>query len=919
MRKGSTDGRSPLAMMSPVSTHGEQGPLGSGGSTPVQGAPQAPSMTPITLGKPSLQAIATVVNNVKAELHFTRLQQQDEFAPPSNLTALQKLRERKKALAKNELECSRRGVQSCFGLSQILHPPADSNYVSQIRDNTELEAFKTQADVMNNRIQNMEAQMKEMQDNQGQKLKEMLEKELKGIREEQQKAHEEWNGIRGTQLSIASKQHEKMPAADFSKDIKSLWDCSHRIDKSIGGLISRIHSLETLSDRIEVANDNLRGDLAKTDKHERETYKLATEARQKVDDFKEKSVGFERRITKLEADLDVKDHGVFDRLKKTEGLFHRMKDVEELKKKIDTFTAQITACQSTITKLQSTINELGPTVIDLGSRVATIESSKTEIRSPVPNIANEAQEAALAAVQNGQSNLERELSSIKQQLQSLNSADIKREAAKKSQAETLGEISRTMQSLTTRLSTLEKVAGERNIQVVEKGEEVEKTISGLEARINELGKSSDRNFEHITDEQHNLKTDLDGTRNLIVQQVADFMKTILNPHIATNNERLEGMDKQLSNHVAEIAQLKQCAASNAQLSACPRVIDQSPNFRTDLDSFGTQPQNQSNSVMNATRPFISMEDLNKLRGELQNLQQFVGQESDARQKAIQGLEQQLKNVQDITAHSIQSLEARYENIQTDQLYQQIVNEIQRMYPDAPAFLQQLGIVQNRVNSLINDSMSMQHILRDARQKGETAIAQTSRAETTTNQISESVARLQGSFADLEQSFLQLNQQVYPSEQLNTVQEHIAKLESKCSELQKVNEDIIRGHNTLQEVAVAIQRKQTDFDKTLTKCDEEGIGWKRAEEKLTKSFAALDEDVKKIQETLSSVESVSSRFQFAQHDLARVIVHIKDIESNIRAQFPKWKLKSLDFPFQGEEERRSEESPIRDQGQRRRRF
>jgi chromosome segregation ATPase len=86
-----------------------------------------------------------------------------------------------------------------------------------------------------------------------------------------------------------------------------------------------------------------------------------------------------------------------------------------------------------------------------------------------------------------------------------------------------------------------------------------------------------------------------------------------------------------------------------------------------------------------------------LSAEVQKMRQEVNNKiSTSDTEAIQKLHGQL----DIIKHAYQSLEHRYENINTAELHGMMVQQLQQMYPSAPAFLDQLRVNQAQVQDLV---------------------------------------------------------------------------------------------------------------------------------------------------------------------------------------------------------------------------
>ncbi|KAF2785707.1 hypothetical protein K505DRAFT_380724 [Melanomma pulvis-pyrius CBS 109.77] len=102
------------------------------------------------------------------------------------------------------------------------------------------------------------------------------------------------------------------------------------------------------------------------------------------------------------------------------------------------------------------------------------------------------------------------------------------------------------------------------------------------------------------------------------------------------------------------------------------------------------PSSHSNSRVNSPQPSVT--DIKDLSAEIDGLRDelrtktslFVG---------VQGLFGHFA----IIKRAVQSLEHRYENINTADLHAQMVNQLQKMYPNAPAFLEQLKGMQDLVN------------------------------------------------------------------------------------------------------------------------------------------------------------------------------------------------------------------------------
>ncbi|KAF2182727.1 hypothetical protein K469DRAFT_219064 [Zopfia rhizophila CBS 207.26] len=176
-RNGSIDGKSPLnTVMSPMSMHGEAGHSGSGRSTPIQVAPPAPSMTPITSGTSTavgatgskelagagLQQLLTVASAaIACQAHknaaddANRIEQQGDHSNLENFTSLKAFKESRVLAAKRKSEVEQKKAQTAMSNAQAIKPssnldrtgavdagPAEVNERAQRQETAEIKALR---------------------------------------------------------------------------------------------------------------------------------------------------------------------------------------------------------------------------------------------------------------------------------------------------------------------------------------------------------------------------------------------------------------------------------------------------------------------------------------------------------------------------------------------------------------------------------------------------------------------------------------------------------------------------------------------------------------------------------------------------------------------------------------------------------
>ncbi|KAF2736821.1 hypothetical protein EJ04DRAFT_510728 [Polyplosphaeria fusca] len=189
------------------------------------------------------------------------------------------------------------------------------------------------------------------------------------------------------------------------------------------------------------------------------------------------------------------------------------------------------------------------------------------------------------------------------------------------------------------------------------------------------------------------------------QSIADISQTLLDPilgtlqdefvlkdgfesHITTFNSKLEShartlktLEDKVSQQPSDLVQMKQdlCRIQDSVQALEKKKTDQrATNIDTSASHSNASHSNASHS--NASQDQVT----NKIAQTVAALEVRVSNNED---------------LQNVFMAGFQNLEHRYNNLQTSELYQAIVHEIQRMYPDAPGFLHQLGQVQGQVMAL----------------------------------------------------------------------------------------------------------------------------------------------------------------------------------------------------------------------------
>ncbi|ORY01514.1 hypothetical protein BCR34DRAFT_92770 [Clohesyomyces aquaticus] len=693
MRKGSIDGRSPLSRaMSPASAQGEFGyGSGSGRSTPVQMAPTAPSMTRAVPERGD----AAPAPSLAQDGRFVR---QAQDAGITGMASLQAMRNRKR-------------------LSSSL-APRDLN--SAAIDQQVQDALQRQLkDVLENAVKPMlHMEIKAAQDEAREAAKSDFDRQLEEHKNATSRLLSELQA--SFETSKLSMETGLKSLSDFKKQVETA-----NVSAEIGALSERIEKVETVPAHIRRVEKSV-SDLIKScdKKHAGQDTKIAT--------LSEKDRDTQRDSKDLVKKLEGRG-GLEESKKKTDQISDIRSDVTDLKKKItklekDNGDFEVDIIRVASGLIQQTEDGRQSEANEILSRLEALET--TDIRGEAVKIFEEELHAKLEA------SITKQLETVEQSL---------KDNSERAGSETRGIrgglshlVTRT--DLSTEMEAMRKTLDDRLVtrtymEMMRKAleERVDKletrsstntprtrssvnsappneellglkeTTAGHDNRLRETDEKLDSILQTTTEHGNRLH-EVEENLERILPMVKDIIKGYLSARFkefgANNEQRLKQVDERLDSHDVEISQLKQArpqalgTSSGSRISSPQASVSMLENnrLRSDLDALNQEVHNIGQG---------RNEDINSLgeiHGLVMNLSATVHSHTTT-MNSHSGAINSFNGRYDILNRAIQDLTARYENISTDYMSQQMVHVIQQMYPDAPGFLQKLGIIQTEIKNL----------------------------------------------------------------------------------------------------------------------------------------------------------------------------------------------------------------------------
>lgn len=649
--------------MSPLSVmHGDAGNSGSGGSTPLQVAPPAPSMFPISPNpacasngsKFSLQALANIVQLANAETHSVRLTQQEPAEPSESgtIASLRKIKARKQAIARSELDASKKRVGSVLA-SQLLRAanpdkasadtagknedgPSSNQGAKLIALQIEVTNLKNERETMLSRITQLER--------------------FKDLSTEVQT----WPG-RLQQLETVSERRKQLEALpDRVTELQNTLDGLHKWKQSHSNPLTP----EQLQNSITA---------------------LKTELQTQIKEFAKKSIPAASvlgDVKDLGKQLDDLSHSIRDVASKETSTYDKIKEriepeAEKLKKRVDDIDWDL---EKLIGPLYSEHKRTGLTVLE---RLTTLSTSVGDLAQQMKQI-----ETSMQQVSKNNDNLGTRLSQVESRLseaeplaamvEELNANVGKDGVHDKKLIEFDGRLQR-IQALIPEINRITEKTGEKS----QLGDLVYASDPDLKNQFGDMV----QDMNAIGDDLERLERklfQLEGTVQTVQTEIPELFMSEIDPiklgarqDRQRMQEQVDALKRQSIEHRSRV-NTPQPALTAAERQQLVHLAAESKTFQE------------------------ASADIQKWRGgadnkllELDVLITGLGQQMEAKTQSIQASERQIEILQNV----LRSLEDRYQNITTEALYQHMVHWIADAYPNAPGFLNQLGAVQADITSL----------------------------------------------------------------------------------------------------------------------------------------------------------------------------------------------------------------------------
>jgi chromosome segregation ATPase len=313
-----------------------------------------------------------------------------------------------------------------------------------------------------------------------------------------------------------------------------------------------------------------------------------------------------------------------------------------------------------------------------------------------------------------------------------------------------------------------------------------------------------------------------------------------------------------SSHGDDIAELQTVrSAYNGDIT---RLQTTQPHVqsRQDLSSHNNSPVNSPSLTAFESQIKTLSEEVQKVR------QEFNTKISALDAEGMQKLQGQF----DIINVAYQSLEHRYQNLNTAELHGMMVQQLQQMYPNAPAFLDQLKVNQTQIQDLVQRVHRVeQHFDSDSGDFHQ-AREQIKKLTAALHMIGSNVTALQSDVQALERN-VQVNPSKGSSNNDTTYQDIQSALEKEVND----RKDAVAGiRSDLMITKNKIYTTRHDIDKRI----DEG---QKEMQKIAESVARVDNETVDNHERISQVGDeigqVHARVIRAEEDINKYIKRVDD--------------------------------------------
>ncbi|KAJ4348765.1 uncharacterized protein N0V89_010143 [Didymosphaeria variabile] len=688
---------SPLHVASPLSmTNGDAGQVGSGNTTPIHGAPPAPSMVP--------HKRVPVGGNVRGVASIRQAAAKKQMLPGvgSESSALAKIQ------AKNiELQNQLKKATEQLGQVQI-ELGKDTRQRNQLE--TDLRAQLSQ----------MQEELK-TEKNQRTKLEERLQK----VEEEQSRSSPVTSGLskqvdnlsdKVKQLEVSSKQEAQPDTAQIENRVKQsvLSDIKAHVTKDTG---TKVTSLETRFTGIEKRLDKLKPDLEKSIKQsiKKETEPLQSQLNQlvtKTDSNESRIDGFadeksKSRVDKLAKDLIVVKTQSNSNEKRIDALFKE--DVYLLKEDVEAFkkanlSKQFSDLQSDFaTQKENTTQQFQKVESELAekSTVRQYESLEKQVEAVHGRIKLYVDERLPSHFNGVIKPLQDESLQIVRKVEDIG----------KYIAENKTALSNLESSTSTSINQLRVDIGGAKSDASAEVERLRSEISDLKAStvpsLTDVRLKVSSLESAISSDNNGLRAELARLRTALGPSSASLKTLILPDHVGAANfhrhseefaGRIDRLESENSNIRADINYVKEdlkdaTNEASEALSKAKTAFDTTSTIARALDTL----QKEVKSLRE--QPFARSEDtepaLTSRISLTRNYNEAINTVRPDTRAENAAIEARLHTLE----MAIKTLTSQYENITTEYLHQHIVHWFTQTYPDAGSFLQELQQIQHKLQPM----------------------------------------------------------------------------------------------------------------------------------------------------------------------------------------------------------------------------
>ncbi|KAF2003087.1 hypothetical protein P154DRAFT_520434 [Amniculicola lignicola CBS 123094] len=682
MRKGSADNRSPSSA-SPITTpaHAELFHSGSGGSTPVRMAPTAPPMMPAA---PS-QSMNSTINNIKAPnplrslitavayditsreatVATDRLSEERSACGGSiTLESVKQMRARKLSIAKKAKdECVIRSEnameeggktaltkaqagQSAKTAMPINNAPLATSNDTNVEGSSELRKVKSGIDQAE--VKALQICVKQLQ--------------VKQLSYDEQATRQLATQKSVADLQAAVEQQKQSLEAYVGEELK------RHFEQSKGELNKQLEdNTQQRSESLKVAlNKYIDAEVQRRCEDSQKALADVIEA--KVQQRTEQEVAIIKQILKQELQthfdeqIEAENVAAGDRLSSAintnlDGQF-RVRFDSAIAQKIQSDEDRFSQLEDTAKLINGEDTSIQAQIKSMKAQITSLDTAN--IKGPAVKKLLSNYQVKVEANQTELNLLKGEMLQMKTTFQTLRSGNFGKEIA---------DLKSSIQSIQKELSSTAAVSTPSNLDIHNLAK-LEPRMASCEGRLDKIQGDLKTLDDALTEveERQGADNSLETLSTQVSAYVKDFLSKKLDPLQKFTDERFEQMTTNLRTTSDNVEQL---------------FTNTIPALRQE------QALLQQGGAANGAAIQALSTELERTAGRAKNM--------------VQGVTNRL----DINTVALKSLEDRWQNINTDDIYHRIVNEVMSKYPNTQAMLERLGNVEQSWNTLGNRAITLE--------------------------------------------------------------------------------------------------------------------------------------------------------------------------------------------------------------------